>query len=199
MRRPIDRVVAALAVGLVAITAACSTPEGGEGPTAAPTAESTPPSDAGTGGEDSAEAQDEPRLDQGEHGTEGELGYVDPAAADSSCGVYEGLITLNEQAASQTGEASVLQLEERLRLISGAAGTLAGFADSDAERERWEEVEGKYEKAADLLGASGGQVANDSFLGLLADAVDESKGAFEAQQDYAVTTCGFSLDPLLEA
>lgn len=196
MRRPLHRAAAILAAVLVAASAACSTPEAEEGgTTASPTAESTARSEDGSDGP--TEAEDPSPTSSHEEGTEGELEYVDPAAAADACGVYEDLIGLNAQAASQTAEASVLQLEERLRLISGAAGALAGYADSDSERDRWEGVEQKYEDAADLLGASGGQVANDSFLGLLADAVEESTAAFEAQQDYAETTCGLSLGPLL--
>lgn len=196
MRSPLYRAAAILAAVFVAASAACSTPEAEEGgTTASPTAEPTARSEDGAEG--ATEAEDTSPTSTHEEGTEGELEYIDPAAAANACGVYEDLIGLNAQAASQTAEASVLQLEERLHLISGAAGALAGYADSDSERERWEGVEQKYEDAADLLGASGGQVANDSFLGLLAAAVEDSTAAFEAQQDYAEKACGLSLDPLL--
>lgn len=186
--------LAAICLGLLMCATSCSDGEGAGEPSPTPsvsTPETTTPEEAV-----SEDASSDEGADPGSP-TAGEIDYVRPAEADDECGVLEGLLELNRQAATQSGEASLAQLGDRLVLIEESAAQLAEYTDDESSRDQLTTMSQKYGEAAKFLESSGGQIQNDAFLALLGEAVTASNDAYTELEPYAAETCGVSLAPLV--
>lgn len=155
-------------------------------------------SEAGPG-EGSGQAQSEPESTGVEDPElEGPVDYTVPAEADDYCGVLEGLVQLNDEASMQSQDASLDQLGERLELFVGAAAELSELAPDEESEEQWGAVEEAYGELHDFYLSSGGQVENEQFIVLLAEATQVSAEAYESQQEGVQEECDVDLSLLMQ-
>lgn len=151
----------------------------------------TPLSDGAEASVDSAQASPKPPASD----SPGAADLPVEVNAADYCGVLHALEDRLAVIASMSTEEQVLAAGRNLDYLADGAGLLADF-DSE-RRETWELASSSQRAAGEFFAVSGGQVANDDFLYLLAVAVADSDAAYAATREHAAELCALDVSVLM--